>query len=88
MPLTLRATKGSKLTITEMDSNLTYLDTKTAYSGSFTGTAISGSLKLNATASYAPDWAASDGTIVPATISGVSYLYMSMGGTWTSRSFA
>ena len=28
MALTLRGTKGSKLTTTEMDNNLTYLDTK------------------------------------------------------------
>ena len=88
MPLTLRATKGSKLSITEMDSNLTYLDTKTVYSGSFHGTASSGSLKLSATTSYAPNWSASNGTIVPATIGGISYLYMNMGGVWTSRSFA
>ena len=48
----------------------------------------SGSIVMRMTSSVAPSWTGTDGEIIPATIGGVSYLYMSMGGTWTSRSFA
>ena len=48
----------------------------------------SGSILVRNTQSAAPSWTGTDGEIIPVTIAGTPYLYMSMGGAWTSRSFA
>jgi hypothetical protein len=53
MGLTLRSTKGSALTIQELDGNFTYLSTQPAITGSFAVAADNtGQTTLNVTSSY------------------------------------
>jgi hypothetical protein len=53
MGLTLRSTKGSALTIQELDNNFIYLSTQPAITGSFAVAADStGAVTMNVTSSY------------------------------------
>ena len=48
----------------------------------------SGSISIPYTSSGAPSWSGSDGELIPATVGGNHYLYMWMGSSWKSSSFA
>jgi hypothetical protein len=49
---------------------------------------MSGSIVLPTTQSTVPSWTGTSGEIVPATVGGVHFLYMWMGGAWRSASFS
>jgi len=48
----------------------------------------SGSIQIPTTQSATPSWSGSDGELIPATVGGNHYLYMWMGSSWRSSSFA
>ena len=47
----------------------------------------SGSIQIPTTQSAAPSWSGSNGELIPATVGGNHYLYMSMGDNWVSSPF-